>query len=136
MRSELSSPSGSTNWVLLLALETLRRGILSLAVGIAWDGMGFDGGHFGLRRSCSRTCASSFWDSSCALVIPGAGADDNRGDGKLLVVPWEGRKGGNVTWERARALCRKVGDIGEVDMGVESVSDISRRRAGAMSFSL
>lgn len=111
----------------------------------AWRDEGYDGGHFGRWRSCSRTCASNFCDSSRALEIPEGGGgrtyDGDKGDVALMVSPWEWRRDGNAMLERERALSRKEGEDaspgpGEEDGGVTKPSDISRRGIGTESFSL
>jgi hypothetical protein len=66
--------------------------MIDLAACAAWRGGEYDEGHFGRWRSCSRTCASSFCDSSRALEIPGEGTGrtcvgDSRGDVILVALP-------------------------------------------------
>jgi hypothetical protein len=119
--------------------------VLDLVADAAWKDEGYDGGHFGRWRSCSRTCASNFCDSSRALEIPEGGGGrtygdkGDKGDVALMVSPWEWRRDGDATLERESALSRKDGEDsspgpGEVDGGVTKLSDISRR--GTESFSL
>jgi hypothetical protein len=79
------------------------------------------------------------------LEIPEGGGgrtyDGDKGDVALMISLWEGRRDGDATEERERALSRKEGEDsspgpGEVDGGVTTVSDISRRGIGTESFSL